>query len=140
MRIRIFSGTFLVLAALAAGCGGGALVPVTGKISVKGAPVKGGTLIFSPVSEGEGSSAGKPGSAEISESGTFTIKSQGKDGIAAGKYKVSFTPPEQKLTEEQRKDPKYVAPPPLYMNMVPKDKEITIKAGETTIEVELVPK
>jgi len=122
------------LALLLIGCGGGpSLTPVSGKVTAGGAAVKGGTLTFSPVGEG------KPGTAEIKD-GAFTVKTAGAEGAVVGKHKLTFTPPPQDLTEEQLKDPKFKAPPPLYQGFVPKESEVNISSGTNNLEIQLVPK
>jgi hypothetical protein len=124
----------LVVPVALGGCGGGNLAPVSGKVTHRGEPVKGGTLIFSPT--GEGGQTGKSVSAEVKEDGSYKTG----EGAVLGRHRVTYTPPEQKLTEEQRTDPKYIAPPPPYMNLVAKPAEVEVKAGSTTVDLELVPR
>jgi len=128
----------LVLPLGVVGCGGGR-IPAQGKATANGQPVTGGTLIFTPLGgSGNDKAPGKPASAEIKSDGTFSLGTErAGDGAAAGRYRVIFTPPQQELTEQQRTDGKYKAPPPKYMGMVPKQEEVEVKAG-TTIEIELV--
>jgi len=121
------------------GCGGGNLAPVKGKVTVSGEPAKGGSLIFSPLGSGEEASPGKPASAEIQSDGTYTLgTNRPSDGAHVGHHRIGFTPPPQQLTDAQRTDPKYKAPPPLYMGMVPKPNETEVKPGSNTIDIELV--
>jgi hypothetical protein len=121
--------TVACLAAALVGCGSSA--DVEGKVSAGGQPVKGGTLVFSPVGGGS-----EPAVTQIQPEGTFKLPS----GTPPGRYKVAFTPPQQQLTDQQRTDPKYKAPPPLYMNMVPNPAEVEVKTGTNTIELQLVPR
>lgn len=126
------------LFALVAGCGRGNsnLAPVTGKVTYNGELVTGGTLIFSPVG---GESPGKPATAEIRADGTYVLTTdEAGDGGRIGPQTVSFTPPEQELTEEQRTNPNYIAPPPRYAQLVPKEPQVEIKAGDNLIDIELL--
>jgi hypothetical protein len=119
-----------------AGCGGNQ-APVTGKLTHKGVPVRGGTVFFSPV--GADDTAGKPASAEVQADGTFALgTNQPGDGAVVGRHRVTYSPPVQELTEQQRTDTKYHAPPPPYMGLAPKQSEVEVVAGDNTIEVELV--
>jgi len=119
------------------GCSGGR-AKVQGKVTANGEPVNGGTLIFSPVASGNDKTPGKPASAEIKADGTYSLGTDRPgDGAAAGRYRVTFTPPQQELTEEQRTNPKYKAPPPRYVGLSPKETEVEVKKG-TSVDVELV--
>jgi len=124
------------------GCGGAGLAPVKGKVTVNGAPATQGNLTFSPIGgSSEDREAGKTASAEIQSDGTYTVATNKPgDGAKIGRHRINFTPAEQKLTEEQRKDPKYKAPPPLYLGMTVSPNEVEVKAGSNTIDLQLVPK
>jgi hypothetical protein len=127
----------LVFLAATAGCGSKNIAQVRGTVKFAGAPVKGGTLIFGPVGEGK---VGQPASATISPDGTFVLGTNGTtDGALIGRHRVVFTPPPQSLTEKQRSDPNYEAPPPEYYGMVPKEAEVEVKVGQNTMEIELMP-
>jgi hypothetical protein len=115
------------------GCSGDNLAPVSGKVTFKGAPVKGGTLVFSPMGEG------RPASAEIKADGTYALGTNyPSDGALVGHHRVTFSPPAQELTEKQRHDPKYIAPPPPYVGLHPKQNETDVKAATNNIDIELV--
>ncbi|MBX9681226.1 MAG: hypothetical protein K2X38_20920 [Gemmataceae bacterium] len=129
-------GLFSLLSiGILAGCGGETTAEVKGVVVHKGTPITGGTLIFSPVQ------SGKPATAEVQSDGTYTLSTFGKnDGAVLGKHKVAFTPPPQQLTDEQRTNPKYIAPPPKYMGLQPNAAEVEVKSGPNKIDLELVPK
>jgi hypothetical protein len=134
-KSAVFAVTLVISAA---GCGA-SLAPVTGKVTWNGEPVKGGTLIFSPVTE-SANAPGRPGSAEIQSDGTFVVSTERpRDGAVVGRHRITFTPPPQELTQEQRTDPTYIAPPPPYMNVQPREAEVEIKSGSNTVEIQLVP-
>jgi hypothetical protein len=121
------------------GCGGGDLASVNGKLTYKGAPVKGGTVTFSPVGSGK-YTAGKAASAEVQADGTYTLGTYSdSDGARIGRHRVTYTPPAQELTEQQRSDPKYIAPPPPYLGLAPKQAEVEVKVEDNNIDIELVP-
>jgi hypothetical protein len=131
------SALLLCLIAGLVGCSGEHLAPVSGKVTFKGTPVDGGTLIFSPVSSE--AIAGRPASAEIGKDGSYTLQTQHPgDGAVVGRHHITFTPPPQELTEAQRTDRRYIAPPPKYMGLVPRDAEVEVKPGPNTIDIELV--
>jgi len=120
-----------------AGCGGGTTA-VTGTVKANGKAVTGGTVVFGPLGGAEGA---KAATGEIQSDGTFKLgTNRPGDGAMPGKYRVTFSPPEQQLTEEQRKDPKYIAPPPQYMGLEVKTPEVEIKSGSGSVDLELVPK
>ncbi|MFO0864800.1 MAG: hypothetical protein U0744_09130 [Gemmataceae bacterium] len=132
---RIIGLCSLLSISFVAGCGGATTAEVKGVVTHKGAPITGGTLIFSPVQ------SGKPATAEVQSDGTYTLSTFGKnDGAVLGKHKVAFTPPPQQLTEEQKTNPKYIAPPPKYMGLQPNTAEVEVKSGANKIDMELVPK
>lgn len=78
------------------GCGGGgaegdadrpARTPASGKVTYKGSPVEGATVVLSPSSEG-----GKPASGLTDASGMFKLRTfETDDGAIAGEYKVTVT-------------------------------------------------
>jgi hypothetical protein len=83
-----------------AGCGGGggnSLPKVSGTVTVDGAPADGCVLIFYPEGSRSASATGTADSA-----GKFTIVTNAKPGIAAGKYKVTanWPDPSQRATAE----------------------------------------
>jgi hypothetical protein len=130
----------MALAVGLTGCGKTEMAPVTGKISLKGAPIKGGTLVFTPILvAGSEASKGKAATAEVHADGTYSLTTERSgDGAQLGHYRVVFTPPAQELTEEQRTNPKYKAPLPLYMGMAAKPADVDVKSGANTIDLELV--
>ncbi|HEY7330900.1 MAG TPA: hypothetical protein VH592_24885 [Gemmataceae bacterium] len=97
----------LVSIGLGSGCGqksGGSLAPVTGKVTVDGKPLTGGSVSLIPdlpMGEEGAKQASKLTSSELSggaikSDGTYKIQTGGKDGAPLGKYKVRVIPP---LTE-----------------------------------------
>ena len=95
-RIRLLS-TIAILGTIAAtvsGCGGGPTynspVPVSGKVSLKGQPLSGGTIHFVPADP----KTALPGSAQIQSDSSFKVTTtKPDDGLIPGKYSVFFDPP-----------------------------------------------
>jgi hypothetical protein len=110
------------------GCGA-SLAPVTGKVTYKGEPVKGGTLLFAPAA------GGIPASATVQEDGTYKLKVGTSDGAVIGKNLVSYTAPPGKPSEDPRKEGEKSP----YANMIPMGKEIEIKSGKNVIDIMLEP-
>lgn len=84
-RLSMLAWGFLILPLV--GCGGGAtLHPVEGTVTVKGAPLKAGSVSFWP--EDEKNTARPTG---VVKDGAFTVMTKGDAGAPAGKYKVTVT-------------------------------------------------
>lgn len=134
---RFSLGFALVLLVAVIGCGGKQSASVKGTVKTNGQAVTGGTLVFSPVGTGE---VGKPATATIGADGSYTLGTDRPgDGAVVGKHRVTFSPPEPQVTEEQRTNPKFTPPPPPYRGLAPKPAEVEVKAGSNTIDLELVP-
>jgi hypothetical protein len=114
------------------GCGGVKLAPVSGKVTCNGEAVKGGQLVFGPLNA-PGEEPGRPEAATVQEDGAYTLKA----GAKVGRHSVSYTSPPAIMTEEQRADRTYNAPPSPYTGLVPKPREVEVKPGENTINLEL---
>jgi len=79
------------LALCSAGCGdssGPKLVPVAGKVTVDGQPVKAGTLSFRPDKSKGNMSPHEPG-GEIDSAGNFKLFTNRKEGAPVGWYRVA---------------------------------------------------
>jgi hypothetical protein len=88
MRPLHYLATLVVLVGLA-GCGDGIKrVPVQGKLTAKGTPIKGAVVQFVPLGEipGEG------GVGQSDDNGNFSLKGlKGVTGVAPGEYKVRIS-------------------------------------------------
>src|SRR5687767_13348261 len=78
-------GLFLV-----AGCDGGGLPPVKGKVTVDGAALTSGSVRFVPDTT-KGNKATTEPAGEIGSDGTYTLHTNGKPGAPAGWYKVTVS-------------------------------------------------
>ena len=70
--------------ALLSGCGDGALVPASGKLTVEGEPVGYGRLSVRPVGPGIQSAS------LVAEDGGFVLRTEGKAGVPPGSYHVLY--------------------------------------------------
>jgi hypothetical protein len=88
----LFVGFFIGVAAALAGCSigrsVGQCVPVTGKITLGGKPLIGGTVMFIPLESD--ASAPRP-EAQIDAQGLYSLKTEGIDGAPPGKYRAVVT-------------------------------------------------
>jgi hypothetical protein len=123
LQITLVCFTFTLMLV---GCGP-SISPVTGTVTYKGEPVKGGTLIFSPV--GEGTAA----TGTVQDDGTYVLKTDTSNGAQVGKVKVTYSAPGGEASTDPKKQG--IASP--YVGLVPKTPEIEVKSGANTIDIEL---
>jgi hypothetical protein len=96
MVVRYSFATCLIVMSLAAGCGApraaeapkpAALVPVSGKVTLNGAPLEGALLVFFPAAAG-----GFQGQAYTDSTGVYHAETRSgsdlKPGVAPGSYRV----------------------------------------------------
>jgi hypothetical protein len=67
------------------------LVPVAGKVTLKGQPITAGQVSLIPLSKDEKTAGISSGA--IDSDGSYKILTNGKDGAPLGKYRVTVTPP-----------------------------------------------
>lgn len=127
---RFLLGFFFLGTLLLVGCGGSGRL--SGKVTYKGAEVKGGSLLFTPVASSD-KSPGKPAGAKIEDNGTYRVT----DPIAVGKNRVSFQPAPMEFDGLNAK-PGQGPPKSPYEGLVPKVAEVEIKSGSNTLDIELV--
>jgi hypothetical protein len=89
LRAVIGVATVSLTAALA-GCGGGGLASVEGKVTADGKALTKGSVRFVPDKAKGNNSTAEP-TGEIGSDGSYTLMTQGKSGAAPGWYKVSVT-------------------------------------------------
>jgi len=86
---------FLVLAfPLAAGCSGGRVVPVSGRVTLNGQPLANVHVSFQPISAGNDHNPGGGSYAITDSDGRFTLRMVEGDapGAVVGKHRVEITP------------------------------------------------
>ena len=116
------------------GCSGGSKVgKVTGKVTYQGKPVTGGSLVFAPVPAQGDSAPGAPATVTIDADGSYKTTS----GAVVGQCKVLYTAPSG-LPEGYVAKPSVAPPKSPFLDLVPKQKEVEVKAGDNTIDIELV--
>ena len=99
MNTRRLIAFVVMSVGFAIGCGGRdtvSTVPVKGKVTCNGQPVKGGTINFSPAGEGRGAFG------EIQSDGSFELTTYSTgDGAMPGKHSVTLTPEESENGESK---------------------------------------
>ena len=97
-----------LLLSIGCGDGKGTRYPTSGVVSVDGVPLEFGSLVFMPVKEGDAKT--RPGSASLSEGGTYNVSSyKHNDGLLKGKYEVmiSAIEPINDASQRWHAPPKY---------------------------------
>lgn len=136
LRRMLLAGTLGVLAVLSLATWAlarKATARVRGNVTAGGAPVTGGTLIFSPIVNGS-KTPGKPGIGEISAAGNFDIRMESAEGSIAPRMRVQYSPPV--LPPMSEKEAQTAVPQ--FHGMVPRPGIVGVVAGENVINVELV--
>ena len=82
----------------------GPCVPVQGKVTLGGKPLVGGTVSFIPL-EGEADAPRPEGS--IDAQGHYTLKTEGKEGAPAGKYRAILTTSGEDKKQDAQFNPQY---------------------------------
>jgi hypothetical protein len=132
-RNVVVIGLAFALAASAGCSGGGKVAKVAGKVTASGKPVTGGTITFSPIAEGV-TEPGRPASVEVQSDGSFETT----NGAVIGKCQVTYVAPTVPLPEGYVARPSVQPPVSPFMGLFPKDKEVEVKSGDNTINIELV--
>jgi hypothetical protein len=70
------------------------LVPVTGTVTLNGQPLADARINFAPL---DGNTYQTPGVDSTGPSGNYKLMFKGRSGVAAGKYKVTISPPDPSL-------------------------------------------
>jgi hypothetical protein len=112
---------------------------VSGKVSLQGQPVTGGSVTFVPIAQG-GTTAGRPAIGPIQPDGTFTLSTYAQgDGAIIGRHRVMFSAPTGKHEEAGKHDEGQAsAPADPFAGVTPKEAQVEVKSGENTIDIELV--
>lgn len=138
---RFFAGLALVVIA---GCGpaGPAVQPVSGTLTIGGAPAKNVQIVFHPVDAG-----GLLASGQVDPSGVYTLRSgnTGAKGALVGKYKVVLSSFEDESMEAatarytsgagKPSAPAKPAFPKEYLAAATSPKEVEVKPGPNTIDI-----
>lgn len=108
MTLRLFQFSALLSAVLVLGCGSGEslpTVPVTGTVTLNGAPVAGAAVAFAPKDPAKG----KPASGTTDASGKFKLTTylsptSSPEGAIPGDYQISVTKVEVPSTSMSPED------------------------------------
>jgi hypothetical protein len=79
----------LIAAPAFVGCGSG-LASVEGTVTLDGKPIEGGPLMYGTVSFYRDDGSGAPAVGVIDESGQYSLRTGGREGIAPGVYLVGI--------------------------------------------------
>ena len=141
----LFAGA--VFFAPMAGCSssGPPVAPVKGKVTYDNKPVEGGSITLRPLSVGSGNSKGllgKPASGVVQADGTFVLTThKPSDGAVVGKHEISFLPaskPGKPFDPDKPVDYSEKIELSPYAGLVPKEKQVEVKAGQNDFTIELV--
>lgn len=135
----------LLLIVVVIGCGSSSsepvTYPVTGKVTLGGAPVEGAAVSFAPQSAELGIGGG---TAQTGPDGTFSVTTQfdmgksSKEGLPAGEYRISVIKLEHQSGEPSLSKPPKNALPQKYASPETSDLSASIKAdGDNFVDLVL---
>lgn len=131
-RVAVLAALTFLLSSTGCGDGVGKTYPVSGKVTVNGAPLKAksATVMFVPDRSKGNSTTFEPGGT-IDSSGNYTVYTKNQRGAPPGWYKVVVTgvaedPPEATVPLTKRPAPKSLVPPRYG------------QSNTTTLEIEVV--
>jgi hypothetical protein len=133
-RIRFSLTKVLTAATLAltlAGCANGRkpVVPVRGKVFLRGTPADGALVVFNPVAENDPSTVRPQGT--VGKDGAFEMTTyQEKDGVPPGEYNVTFV----WLLENPKTKREWSPLPTRYMD--PEKSGVRVTVGEGTNDLQ----
>ncbi len=108
---------------------------VNGTVTTATEPVRGGSVILSPIGTGASDAPGKPGVAAVGQDGRFALRLDPGAGGLARRYAVRFVPPV--LPPMSEAEAMRAVPP--YNGFVPTTRELDIHAGANTVAIEIGP-
>jgi hypothetical protein len=131
--------SILPLLGLLTGCGDKNWGTVTGTVTLKGAPVGPGSLMFEPANPESITAPSAIG--HFREDGKYALKSAGnREGAPTGEYFVMIHGRGEESFGDELIDPKHKsAIPAKYLNHRASGLKATVKPGENTIDFDLSP-
>lgn len=121
----------LMLGALCAlGCGDGGRAYVSGVVTLDGQPVPRGTVQFIPAGDTE------TATAKIGADGRYSLRSDDRDGLPPGKYRVRFDARE--LPKDERDSLPNSLLPARYASETESGLEFDVQSGRQEINLNLV--
>jgi hypothetical protein len=139
-RFGLICRMFLVLiVASVAGCGEKNWATVNGTVTVNGAPIGPGTIMFEPT--GSADPRARSGIGNFKEDGKYSIRSAGgRDGVPAGQYTVLIDGKPAESSGDEHVDASSVTRiPAKYLNATTSGLTATLEAGENTVDFDLKP-
>ena len=98
--LQIFAACLSLIVFAGCGDGRGVRVPVSGKVTIDGAPLAFGSVLFEPLEGGENN---RPGGGALESDGTFRVSAYTAfDGLPPGSYRVAITGTEHISDTSQR--------------------------------------
>lgn len=139
VRSRFLFAALVVLLLCLAGCGQKDWGHVTGTVTVEGAPVGPGTILFEPTEREETTTRAAIG--YFQEDGKYSLISAGKvEGIKAGEYRVMIRGGSQEASGDEQVDPNMTTKiPARYRENRSSGLTATVKPGNQTIDFDLEP-
>jgi hypothetical protein len=122
-------------AAALAGCGDrrvGACLPVQGKVTLGGRPLVGGTVSFIPL---DGDVSRPRSEGNVDAQGNYSLKTAGKQGAPAGKYRVILTTSGEDKNQDTLFNPVYS-----HTEKSPLEKQVAQDAAPGAYDLDLVPR
>jgi hypothetical protein len=123
-----------VILAIVAGCNHSSQESqVSGRVTLDGAPVGPGTVVFAPVG------SGKPATGSVDASGNYNMSTSHEIGLASGKYKaaVSIREAAPDIKRGERPEPGKLLIPQKYEDSSKSGLEYDVPPGNNTINIEL---
>jgi hypothetical protein len=130
---------FLSCVAAIAGCGEKNWATVHGTITMNGAPIGPGTIMFEPANTVD--TRARSGIGNFKEDGKYTVRSAGRrEGIPAGEYRVLIDGKPAESSGDEFVDPSKITKiPAKYQNSERSGLTATLEAGENTVNFDLKP-
>ncbi len=130
---------WLLVALTIVGCekGGRKVVPVKGTVTIDGAPMTFGRVLFSPIASEGQMEAGKPAIGYIQSDGTFTLTTyKANDGAVTGNHRVIVSSKSRKKSD--RSKPPWPDNVPRFENLRLVGQRFEVKQeGQNSIEIQL---
>ncbi len=118
------------------GCGEKNWATVSGTVTLNGAPIGPGTIMFEP--SGSADPRARSGIGNFAEDGRYTVRSAGgRDGLPAGEYIVIIN---GTTSGDEQIDPSQTSKiPPKYLNPNTSGLMASLQAGDNAVDFDLKP-
>jgi hypothetical protein len=124
----------LTAVVLLLGCGASDKGKVSGKVTLAGQPVTGGSISFAPVADPAATAPRRVATGAVRSDGSFSLSTDtDEDGALIGRHEIVYTPPS---VGGESADPTAAKSP--YDGLVPSEPQVEVKGGDNTFTIELV--